>query len=259
MSSCVWLFVHELCFHLFTPLRHQSSSPSSSRWGRWPICRCPACRQEACSGLQTWQQQILSIFCLWPSLEPCSSSWRWAAFHWTQTYFSKQSQQQKESTGELILTHFTLSWVQSLASTTPTCEPWRPCSGSCLLSSSLSPSASPRSVCHSHASVFFSHHNRKSLKPLLHLYSCLKCIFSPSFKLQAVFTYWLTSNCFSLCQVGLLKHPLIRKKLNIPERITHPPSVMPQNDGFIESIKKGGCCKHKSVDEVIVFRADFKL
>ncbi|XP_036968589.1 mitochondrial inner membrane protein OXA1L [Acanthopagrus latus] len=55
----------------------------------------------------------------------------------------------------------------------------------------------------------------------------------------AVFTYWLTSNCFSLAQVALLRHPVIRTKLNIPERIQHPPSVMPQNDGLIESMKKG--------------------
>ncbi|KAM6959595.1 mitochondrial inner membrane protein OXA1L isoform 1-T1 [Tautogolabrus adspersus] len=55
----------------------------------------------------------------------------------------------------------------------------------------------------------------------------------------AVFTYWLTSNCFSLGQVALLRHPLIRDKLRIPERIQHPASAMPQNDGFIESMKKG--------------------
>lgn len=55
----------------------------------------------------------------------------------------------------------------------------------------------------------------------------------------AVFTYWLTSNCFSLGQVALLKHPLVREKLRIPERIQHPPSVLPQNEGFIESMKKG--------------------
>ncbi|XP_071374360.1 mitochondrial inner membrane protein OXA1L isoform X2 [Centroberyx affinis] len=55
----------------------------------------------------------------------------------------------------------------------------------------------------------------------------------------AVFTYWLTSNCFSLGQVALLRHPLVREKLKIPERITHPASDLPQNDGFIASIKKG--------------------
>ncbi|XP_063325981.1 mitochondrial inner membrane protein OXA1L isoform X1 [Pelmatolapia mariae] len=55
----------------------------------------------------------------------------------------------------------------------------------------------------------------------------------------AVFTYWLTSNCFSLCQVALLRHPLIRKKLKIPERIKHPASALPQSDGLIESMKKG--------------------
>nr|XP_040035893.1 mitochondrial inner membrane protein OXA1L [Gasterosteus aculeatus aculeatus] len=55
----------------------------------------------------------------------------------------------------------------------------------------------------------------------------------------AVFTYWLTSNVFSLGQVALLRHPLVRNKLKIPERIKHPASDLPQNDGLIESMKKG--------------------
>ncbi|XP_077444329.1 mitochondrial inner membrane protein OXA1L isoform X2 [Stigmatopora argus] len=55
----------------------------------------------------------------------------------------------------------------------------------------------------------------------------------------AVFTYWLTSNCVSLAQVALLKHPLVRQKLRVPERIKHATSDLPQNDGFIESMKKG--------------------
>lgn len=55
----------------------------------------------------------------------------------------------------------------------------------------------------------------------------------------AVFTYWMTSNCFSLGQVALLKHPLVREKLKIPERIQHPASALPQNEGFIQSMKKG--------------------
>ncbi|XP_029609893.1 mitochondrial inner membrane protein OXA1L-like isoform X2 [Salmo trutta] len=57
--------------------------------------------------------------------------------------------------------------------------------------------------------------------------------------LEAVFTYWMTSNCFSLAQVALLKHPLVRQKLRIPERIKHPVSALPQNEGFIHTIKKG--------------------
>ncbi|XP_012723138.2 mitochondrial inner membrane protein OXA1L [Fundulus heteroclitus] len=55
----------------------------------------------------------------------------------------------------------------------------------------------------------------------------------------AVFTYWLTSNCFSLGQVALLKHPAVREKLKIPERMKHPAAALPQNEGLIESIKKG--------------------
>ncbi|XP_042368018.1 mitochondrial inner membrane protein OXA1L [Plectropomus leopardus] len=55
----------------------------------------------------------------------------------------------------------------------------------------------------------------------------------------AVFTYWLTSNCFSLGQVALLRHPLVREKLKIPERIKHPATALPENDGFFKSMKKG--------------------
>ncbi|XP_034020365.1 mitochondrial inner membrane protein OXA1L isoform X2 [Thalassophryne amazonica] len=55
----------------------------------------------------------------------------------------------------------------------------------------------------------------------------------------AVFTYWLTSNCFSLGQVTLLKHPWVRKKLKIPLMVAHPASSLPQNEGFIANIKKG--------------------
>uniref|UniRef100_A0A8C8IVT5 Uncharacterized protein n=1 Tax=Oncorhynchus tshawytscha TaxID=74940 RepID=A0A8C8IVT5_ONCTS len=54
-----------------------------------------------------------------------------------------------------------------------------------------------------------------------------------------VFTYWLTANCFSLVQVPLLKHQLVRQNLRIPERIKHPVSALPQNEGFINTIKKG--------------------
>ncbi|XP_015247270.1 PREDICTED: mitochondrial inner membrane protein OXA1L [Cyprinodon variegatus] len=55
----------------------------------------------------------------------------------------------------------------------------------------------------------------------------------------AVFTYWLTSNCFSLGQVALLRHPAVRQKFKIPERIKHPATALPQNEGLIESMKKG--------------------
>lgn len=55
-----------------------------------------------------------------------------------------------------------------------------------------------------------------------------------------MFTYWLTSNCFSLGQVALLRLPSVRDKFRIPERIKHPDSSLPQNDGFVQSMKKGG-------------------
>ncbi|XP_068098042.1 mitochondrial inner membrane protein OXA1L [Hyperolius riggenbachi] len=55
----------------------------------------------------------------------------------------------------------------------------------------------------------------------------------------AVFTYWVTSNLFSIAQVTFLKIPSVREKLRIPQRIKHDPSVLPQNEGFIKSLKSG--------------------
>ncbi|XP_063756781.1 mitochondrial inner membrane protein OXA1L-like [Eleginops maclovinus] len=52
----------------------------------------------------------------------------------------------------------------------------------------------------------------------------------------AVFTYWLTSNCFSLGQVALLRHPLVRERLKIPAMIPHP--IPANSDGLMESIRK---------------------
>ncbi|XP_035531653.1 mitochondrial inner membrane protein OXA1L [Morone saxatilis] len=53
----------------------------------------------------------------------------------------------------------------------------------------------------------------------------------------AVFTYWLTSNCFSLGQLALLRHPSVKHILGIPERIQHPPSNLPRQN-MIESMMK---------------------
>lgn len=49
----------------------------------------------------------------------------------------------------------------------------------------------------------------------------------------------MTSNLFSLAQVAVLRHPAVRRKLRIPERIVHPQSVLPANEGFIATVKKG--------------------
>lgn len=55
----------------------------------------------------------------------------------------------------------------------------------------------------------------------------------------AIFTYWMTSNLFSLAQVGFLRIPAVRTKLRIPDRIQHDPSVLPQQEGFLKSLKAG--------------------
>ncbi|MBN3299764.1 OXA1L protein, partial [Amia calva] len=55
----------------------------------------------------------------------------------------------------------------------------------------------------------------------------------------AVFTYWLTSNLFSLGQVAVLRLPAVRRRLSIPDRVKHPPSALPPQDGLIKSMKTG--------------------
>uniref|UniRef100_A0A8C5PCA3 OXA1L mitochondrial inner membrane protein n=1 Tax=Leptobrachium leishanense TaxID=445787 RepID=A0A8C5PCA3_9ANUR len=55
----------------------------------------------------------------------------------------------------------------------------------------------------------------------------------------AVFTYWVTSNCFSLAQVGFLKFPFVRNKFRIPEKIVHAPSTLPHQEGFLKGLKSG--------------------
>ncbi|CAM4552134.1 unnamed protein product [Lepidochelys kempii] len=55
----------------------------------------------------------------------------------------------------------------------------------------------------------------------------------------AVFTYWLTSNLFSLAQVGLLRVPAIRARLRIPDRVQHDPALLPARQGFVQSLRAG--------------------
>uniref|UniRef100_A0A8D3CUR9 OXA1L mitochondrial inner membrane protein n=1 Tax=Scophthalmus maximus TaxID=52904 RepID=A0A8D3CUR9_SCOMX len=80
--------------------------------------------------------------------------------------------------------------------------------------------------------------NLKAMKTVLRIMPFVILPLTINFP-TAVFTYWLTSNCFSLAQVGLLRHPLVRDKLKIPERIKHPESAVAQNEGFFASIRKG--------------------
>nr|DBA22517.1 TPA: hypothetical protein GDO54_013536 [Pyxicephalus adspersus] len=55
----------------------------------------------------------------------------------------------------------------------------------------------------------------------------------------AIFTYWVTSNLFSIAQVAFLKVPAVRQKLKIPQQVKHDPSVLPKQEGFIKSLKSG--------------------
>lgn len=215
MESCVCLF------------RHQSLSLSSSHWGRWPTCLFPAFRQEACCGFLTWRQQILFTFCLWPSPEPCSSSWRSETFHQNSGSILACDRRLDVFMFSLNACHFLVG-----------CRVWywqsQPASyEDCVQGHAFYHPPSHDQLPHGQF-VVRCHHSTLCSSQHAETHPFLS-----SNKFQAVFTYWFTSNCFSLGQVALLRHPLIRDRLRIPEKIKHPSSALPQNEGFIESMKKG--------------------
>lgn len=95
------------------------------------------------------------------------------------------------------------------------------------------------------ASVFpfcpFFHHFRvrRSAPPLVGVTSPLIGR-SP----QAVFTYWLTSNSFSLLQTGLLRIPALRAKLGVAPPLAPPQApptgpAPPAKGGLLRQLRKG--------------------
>ena len=59
--------------------------------------------------------------------------------------------------------------------------------------------------------------------------------------LQAIFTYWFTSNVLSLAQVGVMRLPGMKEYLGIPSPVVpvkSDPSVKPGS--FMENLKAGG-------------------
>ncbi|XP_067870249.1 mitochondrial inner membrane protein OXA1L isoform X1 [Heterodontus francisci] len=80
--------------------------------------------------------------------------------------------------------------------------------------------------------------NLRTMKVVFRIMPLVILPFTMSFP-TAVFTYWFTSNIISLVQVGFLRIPAVRRKLKIPERIKHDPSLLPQNEGFFKSMKSG--------------------
>lgn len=80
--------------------------------------------------------------------------------------------------------------------------------------------------------------NLRTMKAVFRIMPLVILPFTISFP-TAVFTYWLTSNVFSLLQVGFLRMPAVRRKLGIPDRIKHDPESLPGREGFIKSIKSG--------------------
>lgn len=57
--------------------------------------------------------------------------------------------------------------------------------------------------------------------------------------LQAILTYWVSTNFISLAQTGLLKIPSIRKALDMPVRIKH--TTVKSNKKFVEEFRN---CKY---------------
>ena len=51
--------------------------------------------------------------------------------------------------------------------------------------------------------------------------------------------YWITSNSVSAAQVFALKYQVVRKVLNIPDRVQHDTSTLPKSEGFMKGIKSG--------------------
>ncbi|ETE62324.1 Mitochondrial inner membrane protein OXA1L, partial [Ophiophagus hannah] len=56
---------------------------------------------------------------------------------------------------------------------------------------------------------------------------------------EAIFTYWLTSNLFSIMQILLFRLPAARAFFHIPERVEHNPKSLPTQEDFLKSIKEG--------------------
>ena len=59
--------------------------------------------------------------------------------------------------------------------------------------------------------------------------------------LQAVLWYWMTTNVFSLCQVGMLRIPFVRETLKIGKIVKHDKIELPyekNKKNFRENIRE---------------------
>ena len=54
---------------------------------------------------------------------------------------------------------------------------------------------------------------------------------------KAIFSYWVTSNMFTIGQVAFLRHPAVRRFMGIPEIQVH--ENLPPPGGFFENMKAG--------------------
>lgn len=74
-----------------------------------------------------------------------------------------------------------------------------------------------------------------------YIFRCLPLVIFPvtmNFP-SALLCYWVTSNLFTLCQVGVLRIPAVRNRLNIPALVKHQKSELTlSKKGFVEGVKE---------------------
>ncbi|XP_035679031.1 mitochondrial inner membrane protein OXA1L-like [Branchiostoma floridae] len=78
----------------------------------------------------------------------------------------------------------------------------------------------------------------KMMKNVMRVVSLMILPLTASFP-TAIFTYWMTSNTFTIAQISLLKVPAVRQWLKMPNKIQHDPSSLKKSEGFIKGMKSG--------------------
>lgn len=59
-----------------------------------------------------------------------------------------------------------------------------------------------------------------------------------SLPLQAILCYWVSTNLFSLVQVGILRIPAVRDYFKIEKMAEHKKETLPEKKGFVEGFQE---------------------
>ncbi|XP_078688283.1 mitochondrial inner membrane protein OXA1L-like [Branchiostoma floridae x Branchiostoma belcheri] len=78
----------------------------------------------------------------------------------------------------------------------------------------------------------------KTMKNVMRVVAVMILPLTASFP-TAIFTYWMTSNTFTIAQISLLKVPAVRQWLKMPHKIQHDPANVKKSEGFVKSMKQG--------------------